>query len=82
MIAVGSLAAPLISGKEKNSISIKPIVQSIQGENNQVIAQIYYEKPVISGDAHGIKAIKDYFDVESRGWLGDFQEKLKNPEIP
>lgn len=70
-------------------VSIERRDESVYDEEGRLIAQIYYDKPVIRGDSEAIKKINTYFEKEAeafydRGtgisWLSqiNFYEEFKN----
>jgi hypothetical protein len=55
---------------KKFNVSIERIDQSIRNDSGQIIANIYYDKPILSGDSEAIKSINSFFVKESESWLG------------
>lgn len=54
---------------EKINVSIYRVDHSIKGADGQVVAKIYYDKPVLSGDSNVSKAVNSFFAQEAQDWL-------------
>lgn len=50
------------------SVSIEKNDNSIVGENQKIIANIYYEQPVVAGNSDAVNRINEYFEEEAEGW--------------
>ena len=72
-----------------DQVLIEKVDRSVYDEQGRLIAQIYYDKPVIQGDSEAVKKINTYFEKEAeafydRGtgisWLSqiNFYEDFKN----
>ena len=57
-------------------VSIERIENSIKNENGEVIAVVYYEKPVVSGDSEAAKKINAFFESEQQSWFGSHKSRL------
>lgn len=51
------------------SVMIEKNDNSVIGENQKIVAEIYYEQPVVSGSSDGINKINEYFEMEAEGWI-------------
>ena len=51
-----------------DQVLIEKVDQSVYDEQGRLIAQIYYDKPVIQGDSEAIKKINAYFDNEANAF--------------
>jgi len=51
-----------------DQVLIEKVDQSVYDEQGRLIAQIYYDKPVIQGDSEGVKKINAYFDNEANAF--------------
>ena len=51
-----------------DQVLIEKVDQSVYDEQGRLIAQIYYDKPVIQGDSEAIKKINAYFDDEANAF--------------
>ena len=51
-----------------DQVLIEKVDQSVYDEQGRLIAQIYYDKPVIQGDSEDIKKINAYFDNEANAF--------------
>ena len=51
-----------------DQVLIEKVDQSVYDEQGRLIAQIYYDKPVIQGDSGAIKKINAYFDNEANAF--------------
>ena len=51
-----------------DQVLIEKVDQSVYDEQGQLIAQIYYDKPVIQGDSEAVKKINAYFDNEANAF--------------
>lgn len=62
----------LWANKEESEINIimERIDKSIIGNTGEVVAEIYYDKPVLTGNMHVVNKINSFFEEESQGWLG------------
>ena len=49
-------------------VLIEKVDQSVYDEQGRLIAQIYYDKPVIQGDSEAVKKINAYFDNEANAF--------------
>ncbi len=57
-------------------VSIERIENPIKNENGEVIAVVYYEKPVVSGDSEAAKKINAFFESEQQSWFGSHKSRL------
>ena len=48
-----------------DQVLIEKVDQSVYDEQGRLIAQIYYDKPIIQGDSEAVKKINAYFDNEA-----------------
>ena len=51
-----------------DQVLIEKVDQSVYDEQGRLIAQIYYDKPVIQGDSEAVKKINAYFDNEANAF--------------
>lgn len=51
-----------------DQVLIEKVDQSVYDEQGRLIAQIYYDKPVIQGDSEALKKINAYFDNEANAF--------------
>ena len=51
-----------------DQVLIEKVDQSVYDEQGRLIAQIYYDKPIIQGDSEAIKKINAYFDNEANAF--------------
>ena len=51
-----------------DQVLIEKVDQPVYDEQGRLIAQIYYDKPVIQGDSEAIKKINAYFDNEANAF--------------
>ena len=54
-------------------VTIERIDRSVYDEEGQLIAIMYYDKPVISGDSEAVHKINTYFQNESEAFFGNGQ---------
>ena len=57
-------------------VSIERIENPIKNEDGEVIAIVYYEKPVVSGDSEAAKKINAFFETEQQSWFGSHKSRL------
>ncbi len=53
------------------SITTENMNHSIKSDNGDVLAIIYFDKPILSGESEVISKINEYFDTEYNNWLND-----------
>ena len=51
-----------------DQVLIEKVDQSVYDEQGRLIAQIYYDKPIIQGDSEAVKKINAYFDNEANAF--------------
>ena len=51
-----------------DQVLIEKVDQSVYDEQGRLIAQIYYDKPIIQGDSEAVKKISAYFDNEANAF--------------
>lgn len=51
------------------SVTIEKNDNSVVGENQKIIAEIYYEQPVVAGNFDTVSRINEYFEMEAEGWI-------------
>lgn len=54
-------------------VAIERIDRSVYDEEGRLIAIMYYDKPVISGDSEAVHKINTYFQNESEAFFGNGQ---------
>ena len=60
-----------------DQVLIEKVDQSVYDEQGRLIAQIYYDKPVIQGDSEAVKKINAYFDNEANAFYNQFKDGLE-----
>lgn len=55
----------------EQKVKIEKLDYSVRNDGEQIIASIYYEKPVLCGNAENFQKINTYFDEESQAWYGN-----------
>ena len=53
----------------KMEVSISRVSKSIMNEEGEVLANIYYDKPVVSGDSEVSRKINYFFEKEEQEWF-------------
>jgi hypothetical protein len=54
---------------KQTRVTMERIDQSIRTEEGAVLAEVYYEKPVLSGNSEVARSINSFFNEESEGWV-------------
>lgn len=56
---------------KKPEITIERMDHSIKDDSGNLLAEIYYDKPVIFGESEAVKKINQYFEDEYSDWLNN-----------
>lgn len=82
-VTVFILSILTITGCENNhntqkppSVNIERMEHSVKSDNDDVLAVIYFDKPVLSGESEVILKINEYFDTEYNNWLNGIPNRL------
>lgn len=60
----------------KVEVSVERVSKPITNDDGQVLASVYYERPVVSGNTEAIKKINLFFEKEEQDWFEGRSSRL------